>query len=93
MTDNLDSQRTQLVVFRVGQRLRGSNHDRFAGMDAQRVEVLHVADGDAVVITVAHHLVFYLLPAFQRLLHQHLRRESKGFLGQFVKLLLVIAEA
>ena len=41
-------------------------------MDAHRVEVLHVADGDAGVGGVAHHLVFDLFPAEQRALHQHL---------------------
>ena len=62
-------------------------------MDTERIEVLHVTNGDTVVIAVAHHLVFYLLPALQRLLYQHLWREGKGFLCQAVKLLLIIAEA
>ena len=81
------------MVFRIGERLRGRNDDRLARVDAQRVEVLHVADRDTVVIAVAHHLVLYLLPALQRLLNQHLRREREGFLGQFVEFLLVVAEA
>ena len=34
-------------------------------MDAERIEVLHVADGDAVVVTVAHHFILDFLPAFQ----------------------------
>ena len=34
-------------------------------MDAQGIEVLHVADGDTVVEAIAHHLVLYLLPALQ----------------------------
>ena len=93
MTDNLDGQRTQLVILAVGERLRGSNHNRLASMDAQRVEVLHVTNGDAVVETVANHLVLYLLPALQALLNQHLRREGKGFLGQLVELFLIVAEA
>ena len=42
-------------------------------MDAHRVDVLHVADGDAVVRAVAHHLVLDLFPADQRLLDQYLR--------------------
>jgi len=57
----------------VGEGLRRSDHDTLAGMDAERVEVLHVADRDAVVETVAHHLVLYLLPALERLLDQYLR--------------------
>ena len=71
----------------------GSHHDALARMDAQRVEVLHVADGDAVVVAVAHHLVLYLLPASQRLLHQHLRREREGLLGLRQQFVVVVAEA
>ena len=62
-------------------------------MDAQGIEVLHVAYGDAVVEAVAHHLVFYLFPPFERLLYQHLRGEREGFLGLCQQLLVVVAEA
>ena len=62
-------------------------------MDAERVEVLHVADGDTVVVLVAHHLVFDFLPAFQRLFDEHLRGEREGFLGLCQELFLVVAEA
>ena len=41
-------------------------------MDAHGVEVLHVADGDAVIGGVAHHLVLDLLPAQEAALQQHL---------------------
>ena len=61
------------VVLMVGEGLRGSDHDTLAGMDAERVEVLHVADRDAVVETVAHHLVLYLLPTLEGFLDQYLR--------------------
>ena len=61
-------------------------------MDAERIEVLHVADGDTVVVTVAHHLVFYLLPSLQTLLHKHLRRERECFLGKLVQLLLIVGK-
>src|SRR5262245_11644413 len=41
-------------------------------MDAERVEVLHVADGDAGVGAVAYDLVLDLLPAVEIVLNQHL---------------------
>ena len=41
----------------------GRDDDGVAGVDAHRVEVLHVADGDAVVVGVAHHFVLDLFPA------------------------------
>ena len=48
-------------------------------MDAQRVEILHIADRDTVVKTVTHHLVLHLLPATEALLNQYLRREGESF--------------
>ena len=62
----------QHLVLAVGQRLGGRDHDRVAGVDAHRVEVLHVADRDAGVGGVAHHLVLDLFPALQGALQQHL---------------------
>ena len=58
------------------QRLRRRDDDRLAGVDPQRIEVLHVADGDAVVARVAHDFVLDLLPAAQALLDQHLRHAA-----------------
>ena len=51
------------LVFLVGQRLGGGHGDRIAGVHAHRVEVLDRADDDDVVVGVAHHLHFELLPA------------------------------
>ena len=62
-------------------------------MDAQRVEVLHVADSDAVVIAVAHHLILDLLPTLQALLYKHLRRERECFLSKLVEFFFVVAES
>ncbi len=41
-------------------------------MDAHRIDVFHIADGDAGVGTIAHHFVFDFLPAQQATLEQHL---------------------
>ena len=69
VSDDFDGQRTQFVVLAIGERLRRSDDNRLSRMDAQWVEVLHVADGDTVVVAVAHHLIFYLFPTPQRFLH------------------------
>ena len=61
-------------------------------MDAQRVEVLHITNGDAIVETVAYHLIFHLFPALQAFLNQYLRREREGLLDQCVKFFLIVAE-
>ena len=60
------------VVIVVAECLRRSHHDTLSGVDSERVEVLHVAHGDAVVIAVAHHLIFHLFPALERFLNEHL---------------------
>ena len=75
MAHDLDRQRAQLVVFRVGEGLRWRDDDTLARVDAQWVEILHVAHRDTVVVTVAHHFIFYFLPTFEALFHKDLRRE------------------
>ena len=50
------------LVLDVGERLRGRDGDRVAGVHAHRVEVLDRADDDHVVGVVAHHLELVLLP-------------------------------
>ena len=60
------------LVLHVGERLRGRDRDRVAGVHAHRVEVLDRADDDDVVGVVAHHLELVLLPAEHRLLDEDL---------------------
>ena len=93
MPDDLDGELAELMVVAVAERLRRSDHYRLAGVDAQRVEVLHVADSDAVVEAVAHHLILHLLPSAQRLLDEHLRREGECLLHCGEEFLLIVAEA
>ena len=53
-------------------------------MDAKRVEVLHIADRDAVVILITHHLVLDLFPPLETLLHQYLWREGESALAESI---------
>ena len=62
-------------------------------MDAQRIEVLHITDRDAVVETIPHHFIFHFFPPLQALFHQHLGREREGFFNQHVQFFLIVAEA
>ena len=88
-----DGELAKFVVFGVGQGLRRGDDDALAGVDAQGVEVFHVADRDTVVETVAHHFILHFFPALEALFHQHLRREGKGLFGQHIQFSLVVAEA
>src|SRR2546426_2027725 len=63
--------RSRLVI-RVAQSLGRRDDDRFARVDPHRIEILHVADRDAVVRGIAHHLVLEFLPSEDRLLDEDL---------------------
>mmetsp|Transcript_33629 Transcript_33629/g.83769 ORF Transcript_33629/g.83769 Transcript_33629/m.83769 type:complete len:577 (-) Transcript_33629:2098-3828(-) len=62
---HVDGGGAQHVVLRVRERLRGCDYDGVSRVHAERVEVFHVAHGDAVVGRVAHHLVLHLLPPLE----------------------------
>lgn len=47
-------------------------------VNAKWVEILHVADGDAVIGNVPHHFILNLLPAQQRLFHQDLTAHGQS---------------
>ena len=93
MAHDADSDLAELVVFVIRQRLRGSDDDTLTGMDTERVEVLHITDGDTVVVAVTYDLVLDFLPALEALLYEDLRGEGEGLATQFVKLSFVVAEA
>ena len=69
--DDLERRGAQHLVFLVAERLAGRDNDRVAGVYADRVDVLHVADGDGVALAVAHNLIFNFLPARDVLLDQN----------------------
>ena len=83
----------QEVVLLVRESLRRRDDDALARVDAQRVEILHIADSDAVIVAVAHHFVLDFLPAAKRLLDEQLRRERQCLGRYSVQFLLIVAEA
>ena len=93
MAHNADRQLAKFVIFAVGQRLRRGNHDRFARVNAERVEVFHIAHRDAIVEAVAHHFILHFFPALQALFDQNLRGERESLLGQFVEFGLIVAKS
>ena len=81
------------MIIGVTERLRRSDNDGLSRMDAQRVEVLHVTDGDTVVKTVAHHLILHFFPSTQGFFHKHLRGEGESFLNQHIQFFFIVTEA
>jgi broad-specificity NMP kinase len=62
MSDDLQSTLAQPVVLIVAQSLRRCNHNGLTCVDTHWVEILHVADSDAVVVLVPHHFVLEFFP-------------------------------
>ncbi|GKT92902.1 LOW QUALITY PROTEIN: hypothetical protein Ct61P_10752 [Colletotrichum tofieldiae] len=92
VADDVDSRGTKHVVVFVGQGLRRSNNDGVTGVNAERVEVLHVAHRDAVVLRITNNLVLNLLPALHTALDEHLRTGGKGLVAEIEQLGLVVGE-
>ena len=92
MPDYVDGCLAQEVVLGVRECLGRGYHYAFARVYAKGIEILHVAHGDAVVVAVAHYLVFYLLPTLEGFLYEYLVGEGEGFGGNRVEFAFVVAE-
>ena len=72
VADHGDGDAAQFVVFAVVEGLRRGDDDALPGVHAQRVEVFHIAHGNAVVGPIPHHFVFDLFPAAEPFLDKNL---------------------
>ena len=63
LADDVQGRGTQHLIFFIAQCLRRCYNDTVSGMHADRVDVFHVADGDAVACTIPHHFVLDLFPS------------------------------
>ena len=93
--DDPQSCRAQHLVFLVRECLAWRDDDAVAGVRAHRVDVLHVADGDAVARAVPHDLVLDFLPTDERFLQQHLMNRTGRQAGcdDAVELVLGVGDA
>ena len=64
-------------------------------MNADRVKVLHVTNGNHVALCVAHYLIFNFLPAGNALFNQHLMNGGKtqAVRADFAQLLGIVTNA
>ena len=89
VTDTFGWQFLQHFQLFVVQWTSRSYYDRFTGMNAQRIKILHACHCKAVIVRIADHLKLNLFPALQRLFYQNLFRESKRTFGQFQELFFI----
>ena len=68
----------QLLLQGRGDRQHRRGAVAVAGVDAHRIDVLDEADGDHLVVGIAHDLQLQLFPAQHRFLHQHLVDQAGG---------------
>ena len=73
VSDSADGDFAKAMILLVRKRLRRCHNHGFARVYAHRVEIFHVADGDAVIRFVAHNLVFHLFPPREIFFNEDLR--------------------
>ena len=88
LADDIQRRRTQHLVFFVAQRLRRRYYDAVSRVHAYRIQILHIAHGDAVAVSVPHHFILDLLPAGNAPLDQDLPHagQAKPILQNFHQL-------
>ena len=93
--DDLDGAVVEHLQVVVAEGHDGRDDDGVAGVHAHGIHVFHAADGDGVVVAVAHDLELDLLVALDALLDEHLmhRREAEGVGRGLDELFLVVGEA
>ncbi len=83
------------MIFVVGERLHRSHDDAIARMDADRIDIFHVADDDGVVVGVAHHFVFDFFIAGDALLDQALMdgRDLEARFANFTQFFFIVGKS
>ncbi len=83
------------LIFAIGQRLRGRDGDRIAGVHAHGIEILDGADDDRVVRLVAHHFQLEFFPAEHALFDQDFvhRGKIQAALQNLFELFAIVGDA
>eukprot|EP00158_Paraphelidium_tribonemae_P009904 Partr_v1_DN28995_c0_g1_i1_m25773 len=91
--DHVDGGGSQHIVILIRQRLRRGNNYGITSMNAEWIKILHVTNGDTVVIDITDNLVLNFLPSLHTTLNQHLRTDGKRLLTQYRQLLGVVCKS
>ncbi len=51
------------MIFYIRQRLRRSDNDRIARMNADRINIFHITNRDARICMISHHFIFNFFKA------------------------------
>ena len=83
------------MILLVGKRLRGTYHDGVARVNTNRIDVLHITDGNGGIVMIPHDLVFDFLEALDALLYKHLMHRGKcqGVFHQQKKFFFIVGKA
>ena len=94
-TDDAERRTAQHLIVMIGQRLRRCNNDAVSRMYTDGIEVLHVADRDAVVIAVTHDFILNFFPTGNAALDEHLADHAvlKSLDDRFDKFFFVFGNA
>ena len=94
LCDDVKSRCTKHLILFITKGLGRSNYDGVTGMDTNRVNVLHVADCDAVSYAVSHYLILDLFPSGDTSLYKNLTYtgKTKTVFKDLTKLRLVVRD-
>ncbi|KAK8931984.1 hypothetical protein VCV18_000514 [Metarhizium anisopliae] len=73
--------------------LRRGDDDRVTGVNTQRIEILHVADSDTVVLRISDNFVLNFLPALHAALNKHLGTCGKSLIAKVEKFSFVVRKS
>ena len=93
MTDDVDSSGTQHVEVLICEGLRRSNDDGVTSVNTQRVEVLHVANSNAVVSSITNNFVLDFLPALHTLFNKNLGTGGESLGTEVLQLIHVVGKS
>ena len=95
LADNAQRSAAQHLIFMVGKCLGRCYDNAVTRMHADRVEVLHVADGDAVIVAITHDLILDFLPACDAAFNENLSNHTvfEPFDDRFDEFFLIFSNA